>query len=201
MDIDAYIASGILENYCLGFYSAEENAVIEANAITYPAIRREIEKIRGTLEDYFMRHEIKPSPSVKISLMRTIYEQTAAKDDSYPPLIDATKKPLELAGWIATKNITAPVTDFENLYEIDLPSTEQVINFFVHARFGHEDEIHDNFVEFLYVIKGACEMDFEGEKKTYGEGDIIQIMPHVRHYATVISKEPMIALVQRQACA
>ncbi len=201
MDIDAYIASGVLENYCLGFCSAEENKVIEEYATQYPAIRKEIDKIRYSLEDYFKANEIKPSPLVKISLMKQIYKQTAETDISFPPLIDEASPSPVLAQWVAARNIKRPDTDFENLFVEELPSTGQVTNFFVHARSGHEAEMHENFVEYLYVIKGSCVMDFEGKKIPFKEGELITIMPNIRHIATVTSSEPMIALVQRQACA
>ena len=201
MDIDAYIASGILDNYCLGFCSEEEKKAVEQYAASYPAIRVEIEYIRSSMEGYFMANEIKPSPSVKIALMRSIYKQMAADDISYPPLIEEKEAPVIIRSWLAGKDIPKAEDGFENLAIIDLPSTEQVINFIVHARFGHEEEMHDNFIEYLYVIKGSCTMDFAGEKRSYKAGDIISIVPHIIHYATVTSAEPMIALVQRQRCA
>ena len=201
MDVDAYIASGILENYCLGFCSEEENTAIEEYAAIYPAIRKEIEKIRSSLEDYFMAKQIKPAASVKITLMQSVYKQIAASDPSYPPLIDQ-KQPVAIMGkWVEGRDIPQPKPGFENLYVVDLPSTNEVTNFIVFARLGHEEEMHNDLVEYLYVIRGSCIMDFEGEKKSYSQGDIITIMPHIHHAATVTSAEPMIALVQRQVCA
>jgi len=201
MDIDAYIASGILDNYCLGFCSEEENKAIEQYAAIHPAIREEIDKIRASMESYFMANEIKPSPSVKVALMRSVYKQVAAEDLYYPPLIDKNETPAALENWLAGKDIPLAEPGFENLFVIDLPSTNQVINFIVYARFGHEEEMHDDFIEYLYVIRGGCIMDFNGVKRSYGAGDIITIMPNVSHHAMVTSAEPMIALVQRQRCA
>ncbi|CAN5896800.1 hypothetical protein BH11BAC4_BH11BAC4_09170 [soil metagenome] len=201
MDIDAYIASGCLDRYCLCSCSEEERIAVEEYAAKYPAIRKEIEKIRSAMEAYFMANEVKPAPSVKISLMRSIYRQTAADDTAYPPLINDYKSVDTIADWLSHTVLPVPATEFENLSLIELPSSEQVTNFFVYARDGHEVELHDNFIEYLYVIKGSCTMDFNGEKKAYKAGELITIMPHINHYAVVTSAEPMIALVQRQACA
>jgi len=201
MDIDAYISSGILENYCLGFCTAAENAAVEKYAETYPAIRTEIDKIRSAMEEFILANEIKPSPAVKIGVMLSIYSQMTKTDTSFAPLINEQIDPATLKAWVAAKDITPPAEDFDNLYMIDLPSTEQVTNFIVYAKTGHETEIHDNFIEYLYLIKGSCVMDFEGEQKAYGEGEIIYIEPNINHSATVTSSQPMIALVQRQACA
>ena len=201
MDIDAYISSGALENYCLGFCSADENELIEQYAEQYPKIQNEIERIRVSLENFILSNKVKPSPSVKIRVMLSLYTQMANSDAGYAPLINDQIDKGTLDSWISAKNISVPTENFENLYVTELPSTEQVTNFIVHAKLGHEVEIHDNFIEYLYVIKGSCIMDFEGVKRSYREGEIIQIMPHINHSATVTSPEPMIALVQRQACA
>ena len=201
MDIDAYISSGALENYCLGFCSEAEKTIIEKYAETYPAIKNEIEKIRFSLEEFILSNKVKPSPSVKTRVMLSLYTQMAKSDPAYAPLIDEQTDPAILASWLATEEITDPSENFENLFVTELASTEQVTNFIVHAKAGHETEMHDNFIEYLYVIKGSCIMDFEGVKRSYKEGEIIHIMPHINHTATVTSHQPMIALVQRQACA
>ncbi|MEP7165931.1 MAG: cupin domain-containing protein [Ferruginibacter sp.] len=201
MDIDAYISSGILENYCLGFCSDAEKKMIEKNAASYPLIQAEIEKIRLSLEEFILANKVKPSPAVKVRLMLSLYDQMARADAGFAPLINEHMDPAIIASWVAGKKITPPTAEFENLYITELSSTEQVSNFIVHAKKGHETEIHDNFIEYLYVIKGSCIMDFEGVKRSYGEGEIIHIMPEINHSATITSQQPMIALVQRQACA
>jgi len=200
MDIDAYIASGILENYCLGFCSPEENTLIEKYAGIYPGIKTEIEKIRASLEEYFIANEIKPSPAVKTAVMLSVYRQVAAENTGYAPLIDDAMDKGILTAWIASIQIDTVTEDFENLFITELPSTSLVTNFIVHAKSGHEAEKHEDFVEYLYVVRGSCIMDFEGELRSYQEGDIIHIKPHINHTATVTSAQPMIALVQRQAC-
>jgi len=198
MNVDAYIASGILENYCLGFCTEEENTTIELYAITYPAIRKEIEKIRSSPEDYFKANEMMPDPSVKIKLMRAIYRQIAAGDATYPPLIDKEQGPADIAAWLSGMEIPEAETSFENLSVINLPSTIEFINFFAYAKIGQDEEVHEDLIEYLYVVRGSCIMDLNGEKVPYGKGEMISIMPKIRHLAVITSEEPMIALVQRQ---
>lgn len=52
MDIQKYIASGILENYVLGLISEEERREVEANVQLYPKIKAEIAAIEDTLRSY-----------------------------------------------------------------------------------------------------------------------------------------------------
>lgn len=49
MDVQEYIASGILELYVAGLLSAEENLEIEAYAKEYPTIQKEIEAIEASI--------------------------------------------------------------------------------------------------------------------------------------------------------
>ncbi len=201
MNLTALISSGILENYCLGFCTEEETRQIEAAAAMDPAVKNEINSIQASFENYFLSNEIKPSTSVKATVLQAIYRQESFNNDLFAPFIDKDISIPELKNWITRKNIQPPTADFDNLFIIELPSTGQVTNFFVFAKQGHEEEMHTDFIEYLYIIEGSCTMDFSGEQSSYSAGDIIAIMPHIKHTAVVTSPLPMWALVQRQACA
>jgi len=199
MNIDAYIASGILEKYCLGLCTQEEIETIEQRATVFPVINSEIEKIRGSLESYFLANPVKPSSAVKAKLMRSVYKLNADADLEYAPLIESEASSSLLASWLKEKTFELPEESFDNLFVVPLASTAEVTNFIVFAKTGHETEMHDDFIEYLYLISGSCIMDFEGEQRSYNEGEIIEIMPRIAHSAMVTSEAPMMALVQRQA--
>ena len=201
MNVESFIASGILEIYCMGFTTDAENAEVEANAILYPQIQKEIEKLRSVIENYTVSNKINPSPRVKVAVMESVYKQQAQKDGHYPPLIENGRQAESLITWINNHPVPAPDTSFDNLFIRELPSTEYFTNFIVWAKEGHENEMHTDCNEYLYVIKGSCTMYFEGEAKSYVAGDVISIPPHINHRAVVTSDFPMMAFVQRQACA
>lgn len=201
MDIEAYIKSGIVENYCLGFCTADEDAAVEQYALKYPRLQNEIERVRSLLEGYFKSNEVTPPPTVKISIMLSIYRQMAENDSQYPPLIEGDKSRDAIIKWLKIQPIVKPTENERSLFVRMLPSSGHVINFIVHATTGHAEEVHDDLIEYLFVINGSCIMNFDGRKIKYNQGDLIRIMPHIRHSGIVTSTEPMIALVQRQACA
>ncbi|MEO6668237.1 MAG: cupin domain-containing protein [Ferruginibacter sp.] len=198
MNLKAFIKSGILTNYCLGFCTAEEVLEVEILSERYPEIKEEIETIRQQLEERLLLNTIKPSPSVKVAVMRSVYKQQATIKTQFPPLINENISKQELENWVAFNNIQSPLEEFENLFITELPSTEHVINFIVAAKQGHEQEMHEEFIEYLFVINGSCTMNFEGKERSYAVGDLISIPPNVNHRAFVTSAEPMLALVQRQ---
>ena len=52
MNIRAYIVSGVIEDYCLGFMSTEEMAAVAQNAAKYGEIRVAIKECEEILKKY-----------------------------------------------------------------------------------------------------------------------------------------------------
>lgn len=201
MDIEGYIASGILENYCMGFCSETEATQVERYASAYPAIQQEIDKIRSVFEEYLLSNQIEPSRNVKFAVMENIYRQMATADPAYIPLLKENIGPAEIDTWIANNPVEGPDVAFDNVFMKELPSTPFVSNFMVWAKVRQDMEVHSEFNEYLYVVKGSCTMYFEDRAKHYSAGEIIYIPPHVHHRAVITSPYPMVAIVQRQMCA
>jgi quercetin dioxygenase-like cupin family protein len=201
MDISAYIASGILESYCLGQVTEQQRAEVEQYADEFPEIRTELKQIGDSLEFYSRQNSKAPDASVKIKLLLKIYEQESGAGKKYPPLIKEKTVAADFTNWLLDIAIEEPAAGFDNLAIFALPSTETVTNFIVWAKQGHEEEMHTEYNEFIVILKGHCDMYFNGVKKHYNTGDIIVIPPGIPHMAFVTSGEPMLAVVQRQVLA
>lgn len=201
MNVEKFIASGILENYCLGFTTEAENAEVELYASLYPEVKKELEHFRSVFENYVLSNKIVPSPHVKFAVMQSVYKHQLEKDDVYPPLLSAGRSTDDIASWIANHPLPPPEGAYDNLFIRKLPSTEFFTNFIVWAKSGLETEMHTDCKEYVYVIKGSCTVYFEGEARSYVAGDLIIIPPCIHHNAMVTSDFPMMAFVQRQACA
>jgi quercetin dioxygenase-like cupin family protein len=130
--------------------------------------------------------------------MFTIYSQQAEAHNKFVPLMH---KPVEFNRFyqaVEANLLDQPAEDFENLYVKELPSTNEVINFAVWAKKGHEEETHTDRNEYLAVLSGSCDMFMDGQRRSYTQGDIIAIKAGISHYALITSATPMFALVQRQ---
>lgn len=198
MTASAFIATGILESYCLGFTDDVENATIEKMALDHPEVRLEIARIRESLSRFLLRNQLQPSSAVKTNVMQTIYSQQASEHKAFVPLMH---KPADFNRYIEAVLANAleePEEDFENIYVRELPSTKEVINFAVWAKQGHEQEAHDDRNEYLAILSGSCEMHIDGSVIPYSQGQIISIPAGAVHHAIVTSPGPMFALVQRQ---
>ncbi|MEZ4934379.1 MAG: anti-sigma factor [Saprospiraceae bacterium] len=82
MDIQKYIASGILEQYVLGNLSPAESSGVEQYALQYPEIKKEIEAIEEAFEKYAQANAVQPSPDLELKILEKIKDKKNAVDKS-----------------------------------------------------------------------------------------------------------------------
>lgn len=68
MNIEAYISSGILEQYALGELAASERSEVENLCQTHEEIRAELSLIEDTLEALAMNTALSPKPALKTDI-------------------------------------------------------------------------------------------------------------------------------------
>lgn len=88
MDIQAYIDSGILEQYVAGLLADEENQQVDRIAELHPEIKLEIGAIRAAINNYAQKTGRAPSKSVLEKVQQHIFEEET-KEVRYAP---ASKK-------------------------------------------------------------------------------------------------------------
>lgn len=192
------ISSGLLESFCLGFTSQEEDITIREMAAGFPEVEAEINKIRDSLSNFLLENKMEPSASVKTKVMHTVYAQQAEEHPEFVPLMHKPSNFERYFQAVIANHLGEVNEPFENLFVTELPSTNEVINFAVWAKQGHEEETHFDRNEFIAILDGSCDMFMDGKRKSYVKGDIISIEAGVPHYAVITSERPMFAFVQRQ---
>jgi anti-sigma-K factor RskA len=85
VNLQEYIASGILELYVLGELTEQERFDVEKNLARYPELREELARIEETQEKLLMSAAIKPRASVKADLFKKIDTKPEAKVVSIQP--------------------------------------------------------------------------------------------------------------------
>jgi mannose-6-phosphate isomerase-like protein (cupin superfamily) len=199
VDVTAFIRSGVLETYILGFASEQESREVENMAALYPEVKQALESTRASMRSYITSNALPPSPGLKTSIMKGVYRQESVLNRRYVPLLSETTDWDALIEAIDANNLNEITPSAGNLFAYALPSTPTVTNFAVWVNTGHEEESHDDFDEYIAIIKGSCVMYFRDKARNYKEGDIIFIPPNVPHKAVITSPGGMFALVQRQA--
>ncbi len=90
MDIRAYIASGILEQYVLGLATPAETEEVERLARLHPEVQREIEEIRSSLETYARQFAQAPPAALQDRIWEALSREEAPSrsipfSDTLPP--------------------------------------------------------------------------------------------------------------------
>ncbi|TLV00664.1 anti-sigma factor [Dyadobacter luticola] len=94
MNIQAYIESGILEEYVLGTVSPQEKQEVECMSHIYPEIKEELLRTESALEEYALKHQTAPPASLKESLFAKM-NFDAALDAEETPIKDLTSDYVE----------------------------------------------------------------------------------------------------------
>ncbi len=77
MDIQEYIASGVLEGYATGLLTPQEKAEVERMATLYPEVKAELDAISDTLDTYAQLHAVEPPAHLKEIILRKIENNPA----------------------------------------------------------------------------------------------------------------------------
>jgi anti-sigma-K factor RskA len=72
MNLEAYIASGILEAYVLGELSVREREQVELQLENHPALRDEVQRIEKTFEQLALKTAVTPPSAVKTKLLSSV---------------------------------------------------------------------------------------------------------------------------------
>lgn len=97
MNKEEFISSGLLELYALRISSPEETREVEESLERYPELRKELEEIEMSLENYAQANSITPSSSVKEKLFQQIFDQNFNTAKPERPVVDINKtKPVPL---------------------------------------------------------------------------------------------------------
>lgn len=89
MNIEEYIASGILESYVLGQTTAQENALLECLVKTNPAVAEEVRLIRETFEQLANDSKMQPPPALKAQ----IWSQLQEEEQQAPENVEGSPQP------------------------------------------------------------------------------------------------------------
>jgi anti-sigma-K factor RskA len=107
MNIQAYIESGILEEYVLGTVSPQEKQEVECMSHIYPEIKEELLRTESALEEYALKHQTAPPPSLKESLFARMNFDTVQETDEVPAEAQANDLPANTAALAASPQVTA----------------------------------------------------------------------------------------------
>jgi mannose-6-phosphate isomerase-like protein (cupin superfamily) len=198
MDIQEYIYSGVLEEYCLGMLTEEQAAFVVQMSMLYPEVKRELNSIEDAFEYFAQDGAIKVNPQVRKNIIKTI-EHTfsdAVIDSNNLPEI---KKTSNLDAWLTFVKplIPAQIEDFNTRV---LRSDTRITQMLVISKVNVPEESHEEVLESLFILKGCCQCTIGNETIQMQAGDYIDIPLHVAHNVKILSPY-VVAIVQHKAVA
>src|SRR5690348_7605639 len=110
-----FLESGVLELYVMGIASAEEINEVEQMVLLYPEIRKEIELIERSLEEYAITEAVQPRATLKPSILATIdFIERVNNGEPFieAPLLSPGSKKEEFAYWLNHPEFDLP-EDFD----------------------------------------------------------------------------------------
>ncbi len=197
MNIQDYLASGILELYCLGNLSPAEEEEVRFIMSRNPEIKKEIERVQFALEGFAQKHAIAPPPHLESAISALIdnLEKEKRMDAEDLPLINKFSNH-EVWKNLIPKSLPKTIRD-ERYCEV-LTRTAKVVQMLVISPTDFEDEVHDNLHESFLILEGRCECTVGNETLQMKAGDYMEI-PLYAHHDVKIQSPYVVAILQRLA--
>lgn len=127
MDIKEYISSGILESYILGTASEQERREVECISSIYPEIRKELDTLSVSLEQYAQANAIEPPARVRDKIFAEIdaLEKKGAKAEARVVTMESVRKPgTQFNYWLAAASVALLIISSVLFYQLSDKNSE-----------------------------------------------------------------------------
>jgi len=178
MDVQKYIESGVLEQYCLGLLDEEEQAYLIQMTMLYPEVKAELTAIELAFEELSAIGAVEPPNNLKQNILTVLgFDNVGLNVDDLPVLRHST----DPSPWLNAFAHLIPDEPAENLIVNVIRHDATVHQMLITGNTDVPEEEHGEFYESLFVLKGSCECTVGDEIFTLGAGDFIEIPLNVKH--------------------
>lgn len=179
MDTGKYIESGVLEEYCLGLLSEEEEAYLIQLTMLYPEVKAELTAIEIAMEKMAVLNAVEPNPSVKQKVLSAIgFNVAAPLNINDLPVISNAGDP---ESWISLFSHLIPGEPSEDFVSHLIRDDEHVQQMLVISKTNVPEEEHGDMLESFFILQGRCECTVGEAFYALGPGDFIEIPLHTKH--------------------
>jgi mannose-6-phosphate isomerase-like protein (cupin superfamily) len=175
LNIKAYIESGILEQYVIGTLSEAERIEVQVCLATYEQLRKELERIETTLENYAFKNAVSPPSRLKERFLESIANLELEKQMKLSdlPLIN---KYSDYKNWLKL------IENFGNLplgedgrHISMLRQDDKVTQMLIVSTTDIEQETHLMEHESFLILEGECKCTIGDQTRLMCAGDFMQI--------------------------
>jgi len=196
MGIREYIGSGILELYCLGNLSPQEEEEV-LQMMIHPEVKHEIVRIQTALEAYAQKHAVEPPVHMQ-GTINTLIGNLEKEILMYRHDLPVLNKYTNYLPWLQLVQDDIPKTIEGGRYTKMLTRTSSVMQMLVVSETDIEDELHTDEMESFIVLRGTCDCTIGDKVFSMKAGDYMEIPLHIHHDVKVHSPY-VVAILQRIA--
>ncbi|RZL30872.1 MAG: cupin domain-containing protein [Pedobacter sp.] len=195
MNLQPYIASGILELYVLDLLSQDEKIGVERMLKVYPLLKEEVLAIENALENYAHANAIKPSKKLEKEITEIVHNLAIEQDISFEqlPIINEYSN---YHNWLPLINQIKPHIIDGGIFTKVLKYNDEISQVLVVSEINIPEEVHDNELESFLILEGNCECIVSGKSRFMGPGDFMAIPLYEPHDVIIKSKQ-VTAILQR----
>ena len=200
-----YLASGIIEQYCLGLATPEEASELEKYCLQYKAIQVELKAAQNALLEYAQQFAKAPSQKTGSKILQQIeelkFDTAHFPEKGQLPEFIAISEHSTTEKWETLVKRIKPPAEYDNIHyhEIFKNSTQRLA--VIWLKEGIEDESHDALKEKFLVLAGTCRCQVGEEFIDLGPGGFLDIPLHTVHNLKVTSKEPVKLILSKEKLA
>jgi mannose-6-phosphate isomerase-like protein (cupin superfamily) len=196
LDVQKFIESGILEEYCLGSQSEEEQAFVIQMSLLYPEVKKELTALELAMESLAALKAIAPGDEVREKILHSLglSDSDTPLDLNDLPITDETSNHQLWLNALVHLIPSAPAEDF--LSEV-IRQDEQVTQMLVVTKMDVPEELHDDRIESFFILKGTCVCIVGDQLFRLTAGDFLEIPLHTAHDIKIISPY-VVAILQHK---
>ncbi len=196
MDVHKYIESGILELYCLGELSPQEETEV-LQMMIYTEVKAEITKIQMTLEAYAQEQAIEP-PAHMQDMISALIDNLAKEASMNRHDLPILNKFTNYRSWLQLVQDDIPQNIRNGRYAKMLTHTSSVMQMLLVSETDIEEELHADEMESFIILQGTCDCRVGDKVFSMKAGDFMEIPLHVHHDVKVHAPY-VVAILQRIA--
>ncbi len=197
MDIKQYIESGILEEYCMGLLTAEDEAFVIQLSLIYPEVKQEITEIEKVLYNISSQNAVVPDPRLKQQILSSLTYSDYPLNINNLPVIDQYA---DHEAWLQAFGHLIPAEPHDDFIMEVLRQDDKVAQMLVIARNDVPVETHDDRIESFFILQGECRCMVGNDYYTLTPGDFLEIPLHTEHDIKMLTPK-VVAILQHRALA
>lgn len=183
MDIQQFIESGILEEYCLGHLNEEEQVYLIQMTMLYPEIKAELDAVEQAFENLSDATATEPGSHIKQNILAALgFDEVLNINDL--PVLSHSANPHP---WLTAFGHLIPENPTEDFLAHVIRQDDIVQQMLITGNTDVPEEEHGEFYESLYVLKGRCECTVGEDFYALGPGDFLEIPLNVKHNIKLVT--------------